>query len=34
MAAQTRGQALEELRTLSSNKAWLDTMVAHLPGRR
>jgi catechol 2,3-dioxygenase-like lactoylglutathione lyase family enzyme len=31
---QTRAEALEELRTLSSDQAWLETMVAHLPQRR
>ena len=31
---QTREEALEELRTLSADKAWLETMVAHLPERR
>jgi catechol 2,3-dioxygenase-like lactoylglutathione lyase family enzyme len=31
---QTRNEALEELKTLSSDPAWLETMVAHLPGRR
>jgi catechol 2,3-dioxygenase-like lactoylglutathione lyase family enzyme len=31
---QTRAEALEELRTLSSDKGWLETMVAHLPERR
>jgi len=31
---QTRDEALEELKTLSGDPAWLETMVAHLPGRR
>jgi catechol 2,3-dioxygenase-like lactoylglutathione lyase family enzyme len=31
---QTRQEALEELRTLSSDQRWLETMVAHLPERR
>jgi len=31
---QTREEALEELRTLSNDKTWLETMVAHLPERR
>ena len=31
---QTRDEALQELKTLSSDPAWLETMVAHLPGRR
>ena len=31
---QTRDEALEELRTLSGDPAWLETMVAHLPARR
>ena len=31
---QTRAEALEELRTLSGDPAWLETMVAHLPERR
>jgi hypothetical protein len=31
---QTRQEALEELRTLSSDHRWLETMVAHLPERR
>lgn len=31
---QTRQEALEELRTLSGDPAWLETMVAHLPERR
>ena len=31
---QTRAEALSELKTLSGDKAWLETMVAHLPERR
>jgi len=31
---QTREEALAELKTLSGDKAWLETMVAHLPERR
>lgn len=31
---QTREEALEELRTLTSDQGWLETMVAHLPQRR
>jgi catechol 2,3-dioxygenase-like lactoylglutathione lyase family enzyme len=31
---QTKHEALEELRTLSSDKKWLETLVAHLPERR
>ena len=31
---QAREEALEELKTLSGDPAWLETMVAHLPGRR
>jgi catechol 2,3-dioxygenase-like lactoylglutathione lyase family enzyme len=31
---QTRDEALEELKTLSGDPAWLETMLAHLPGRR
>jgi catechol 2,3-dioxygenase-like lactoylglutathione lyase family enzyme len=31
---QTKSEALDELRTLSDDKAWLETMVAHLPERR
>lgn len=31
---QTRAEALAELRTLSQDAAWLETMVAHLPERR
>lgn len=31
---QTKSEALAELRTLSEDKAWLETMVAHLPERR
>ena len=31
---QTRAEALSELRTLSEDAAWLETMVAHLPERR
>jgi catechol 2,3-dioxygenase-like lactoylglutathione lyase family enzyme len=31
---QTRQEALEELKTLSADKRWLETMVAHLPERR
>ena len=31
---QTRAEALEELRTLSSDAQWLETLVAHLPERR
>lgn len=31
---QTREEALEELKTLSNDKAWLETLVAHLPERR
>jgi catechol 2,3-dioxygenase-like lactoylglutathione lyase family enzyme len=31
---QTRTEALAELETLSKDKAWLETMVAHLPERR
>ncbi|HWM42562.1 MAG TPA: VOC family protein [Burkholderiales bacterium] len=31
---QTREEALEELKTLSEDKAWLETMVAHLPEHR
>jgi catechol 2,3-dioxygenase-like lactoylglutathione lyase family enzyme len=31
---QTKAEALEELRTLSSDEAWLKAVVAHLPERR
>jgi catechol 2,3-dioxygenase-like lactoylglutathione lyase family enzyme len=31
---QTRAEALSELRTLSEDPAWLETVVAHLPERR
>jgi catechol 2,3-dioxygenase-like lactoylglutathione lyase family enzyme len=31
---QTKAEALEELRTLSQDAAWLETMVAHLPDSR
>jgi catechol 2,3-dioxygenase-like lactoylglutathione lyase family enzyme len=31
---QTKEEALAELRTLSSDKKWLETLVAHLPERR
>jgi catechol 2,3-dioxygenase-like lactoylglutathione lyase family enzyme len=31
---QTRGEALQELRTLNNDQNWLETMVAHLPERR
>jgi catechol 2,3-dioxygenase-like lactoylglutathione lyase family enzyme len=31
---QTKAEALEELRTLSSDQKWLETLVAHLPERR
>jgi catechol 2,3-dioxygenase-like lactoylglutathione lyase family enzyme len=31
---QTKAEALEELRTLSSDEAWLKSIVAHLPERR
>ena len=31
---QTRSEALSELKTLSGDQAWLETMVAHLPQRR
>ena len=31
---QTKAEALEELRTLSSDEAWLRAVVAHLPDRR
>jgi catechol 2,3-dioxygenase-like lactoylglutathione lyase family enzyme len=31
---QTREEALQELRTLSGDSTWLETMVAHLPERR
>jgi catechol 2,3-dioxygenase-like lactoylglutathione lyase family enzyme len=31
---QTRAEALEELRTLSADEKWLETLVAHLPERR
>src|SRR5688500_17911273 len=31
---QTKSEALSELKTLSQDKAWLETMVAHLPERR
>jgi catechol 2,3-dioxygenase-like lactoylglutathione lyase family enzyme len=31
---QTKAEALAELRTLSQDKAWLETMVAHLPDSR
>lgn len=31
---QTRQEALQELKTLSSDQRWLETMVAHLPERR
>jgi catechol 2,3-dioxygenase-like lactoylglutathione lyase family enzyme len=31
---QTKAEALEELRTLSSDEAWLKAVVAHLPDRR
>ena len=30
---QSRQEALRELRTLNNDDAWLDTMIAHLPGR-
>jgi catechol 2,3-dioxygenase-like lactoylglutathione lyase family enzyme len=31
---QTKSEALNELKTLSEDKAWLETLVAHLPERR
>jgi catechol 2,3-dioxygenase-like lactoylglutathione lyase family enzyme len=31
---QTKAEALEELRTLSKDSQWLETLVAHLPDRR
>ena len=31
---QTKSEALSELKSLSEDKAWLETMVAHLPERR
>ena len=31
---QTKGEALAELRTLTDDQAWLQTVVAHLPERR
>ena len=31
---QTKAEALAELRTLTEDPAWLETMVAHLPERR
>jgi catechol 2,3-dioxygenase-like lactoylglutathione lyase family enzyme len=31
---QTKEEALAELRTLSNDKKWLETLVAHLPDRR
>ena len=31
---QTKAEALEELKTLSSDREWLETLVAHLPERR
>jgi catechol 2,3-dioxygenase-like lactoylglutathione lyase family enzyme len=31
---QTKSEALSELKTLSEDKAWLETLVAHLPERR
>ncbi len=31
---QTRAEALAELRTLSQDEKWLETLVAHLPERR
>ena len=31
---QTKGEALAELRTLTDDQAWLETVVAHLPERR
>jgi catechol 2,3-dioxygenase-like lactoylglutathione lyase family enzyme len=31
---QTKAEALEELRTLSQDSKWLETLVAHLPDRR
>jgi len=31
---QTKSEALAELETLSDDRAWLETMVAHLPERR
>jgi catechol 2,3-dioxygenase-like lactoylglutathione lyase family enzyme len=31
---QTKAEALAELRTLTQDQAWLETMVAHLPERR
>ena len=31
---QTKSEALSELKTLSDDAAWLETMVAHLPERR
>ena len=31
---QTKSEALAELKTLSQDKAWLETLVAHLPERR
>jgi len=31
---QTKGEALAELRTLSNDRQWLETLVAHLPEHR
>jgi hypothetical protein len=31
---QTKAEALEELKTLSSDRQWLEALVAHLPDRR
>jgi len=31
---QTKAEALAELKTLSDDKTWLETLVAHLPDRR
>src|SRR2546426_9571668 len=31
---QAKGEALAELRTLTDDRAWLQTVVAHLPERR
>jgi hypothetical protein len=31
---QTKEEALAELRTLSSDRKWLETLVVHLPERR
>jgi len=31
---QTKAEALEELRTLSSDEEWLRSVTAHLPDRR